>query len=282
MQLLEREDARLKPFDEVKAALATEGRKQAVNDRLQAMADKAHADLVKNPLGAEGIAKQYSGDFYHVDGAGPNDPIPGVGLSAELGNAVGTLAKGGVSSVIAVPGNKLVMAAVRDIIAARPAQLNEVESQVRGAVTGQKMQEMAKQKAKEIGDRVKGGADLAALAKELGTTVKSTPEFGPDGQAEGIGSAQYLSEAFTRKVGDVIGPLSISDQTFVVKVTAKSEADMSRLPAEREGLVTSLKSKKAGERRELFEDGLVQELIREGKLKRNDDVIKKLVSGFRS
>ena len=282
LQLLEREDARLKPFDEVKGALAVEGHKQAVVDRLQLMADKAHTDFVKNPLGGEGIAKQYSGDYYRVDAAGANDPIPGVGLSAELGNAVGLLAKGGVTPVIAVPGNKLVMAALRDIIAARPAQLNEVEAQVKETVIGQKMQEMAKQKEKEIGDRLKAGADLATLAKELGTAVKSTPEFGPDGQAEGIGSAQYLSDAFTRKIGDVIGPISISGQTFVVKLTAKSEADMSKLPPEREGLVTSLKSKKAGERRELFEDGLVQEMIREGKLKRNDAVIKRIVSGFRS
>ena len=179
-------------------------------------------------------------------------------------------------------GNKLVIAAVRDIIPARPALINEVEGQVREAVIGQKMQEMAKQKAKEIGDRVKAGADLATLAKELGTTVKSSPEFGPDGQAEGIGSAQYLTDAFTHKVGDLIGPVSISDQTFVLRVAAKTEADMSRLPSERDGIVTSLKAKKSGERRELFEDGLVQEMIREGKLKRNDDVIKRLISGFRS
>ena len=56
---------------------------------------------------------------------------------------------------------------------------------------------------------------------------------------------------------------------------------MSKLPAERETLVLSLKRKKAAERKELFEDGLLTQLIREGKVKKNQDAINRVVQGYR-
>jgi hypothetical protein len=57
---------------------------------------------------------------------------------------------------------------------------------------------------------------------------------------------------------------------------------MSRLAAERENLRMSLKRQKALSRKELFEDGLVTELIREGKVKRYDSAIQRLRQSYRS
>ena len=68
---------------------------------------------------------------------------------------------------------------------------------------------------------------------------------------------------------------------FLVRVAGKTEADMSKLPAEREGIVTALKAKKSRERQELFEDGLVTQLIKDGKIKKNEDAIKKLAASYR-
>ena len=46
------------------------------------------------------------------------------------------------------------------------------------------------------------------------------------------------------------------------------------------GIVLALKQKKAQERKELFEDGLMTQLIKEGKVKKNQDTIKRLVTSY--
>jgi hypothetical protein len=56
---------------------------------------------------------------------------------------------------------------------------------------------------------------------------------------------------------------------------------MGQLAAKREELLLSLKQKKAGARKELFEDGLLTQLIREGKVRKNQDTINRVVQGYR-
>ena len=47
-------------------------------------------------------------------------------------------------------------------------------------------------------------------------------------------------------------------------------------------LVQELKQKKAGERRELFYDSILAQLIKEGKVKKHNDTIKRLVASYRA
>ena len=56
---------------------------------------------------------------------------------------------------------------------------------------------------------------------------------------------------------------------------------MSKLPAERESIVLALKRKHAQERKEMFEDGLMAELIKQGKVKKYQDTITRIVQGYR-
>ena len=100
--------------------------------------------------------------------------------------------------------------------------------------------------------------------------------------AEGIGASSYVLEAFSKPVGSVLGPIQAAENFFIVKVTGRTEADMSKLPAERDALATQIKRKKAGERKELFEDGVVAALIREGKLKVNERAVQRLVGAYRT
>ncbi len=58
VQLLDKEQARLRPFEEVKDELAEERRRQFVYDRMQSLADQARAELVKAPLRGEALARR--------------------------------------------------------------------------------------------------------------------------------------------------------------------------------------------------------------------------------
>jgi hypothetical protein len=68
----------------------------------------------------------------------------------------------------------------------------------------------------------------------------------------------------------------------VVKVVEHVEPDMSKLPAERAAIRDQIKSQKAQQRDQLFEAGLKERLIKEGKIKIHQDVINRLIAGYRS
>ena len=124
-------------------------------------------------------------------------------------------------------------------------------------------------------------ADLKKLAQSTGGEFKTAPAFGRDGAAEGIGGAQFLAEAFVKPVGSVFGPIQVSGSFFIVKVIERTEADMSKLPAERDALLLQIKRRKAAERKDLFEDGIVEALIREGKVKIHENAVRRLVAAYR-
>lgn len=126
------------------------------------------------------------------------------------------------------------------------------------------------------------GGDLHAAAKTLGLEVKTTDFFSRDGAAEGIGPARSLADAFAKPDGSIIGPVSISGQTVVGKVVGRQEPDMSKLPEQRQAIVTQLKQRKAQEIAPLLQDSIMSRLIQQGKVKKHQDVINRIVARYRS
>lgn len=282
VQVTEREDARVKPFEEVKAELATESKKQLVFDRMQSSIEQARAALVKSPSSGAQIAQQFNLNHYVVQNAGSADPVQEIGISAEFAGSIFALQKGGVTPAVTAPGNKVAIGVLTGISPSRGAELAEVADQIREQVTEVKAREMLAAKSAEVARSMsEAGVDLAKLAKSLGGELKTTAEFGRDGAAEGIGDAAYFADAFVKPVGTIIGPVTMPEQVVIARVSAKVEADMSKLAAEREGMVSALKGRKSQERKDLFEDGLVHRLVEQGKIKINTEAIKKLQNSYR-
>jgi peptidyl-prolyl cis-trans isomerase D len=283
VQVTEREEARVKPFDEVKAELATESKRRLVFERMQSSIEQARAALVKSPSSGAQIAQQFNLNHYVVQNAGSGDPIQEIGINAEFAGSMFGLQKGGVTPAVTAPGNKVAIGVLTGITASRGAELAEVADQVREQVTELKARELLTAKSAELARSAgEAGADLAKLAKALGGELKTTPEFGRDGAAEGLGEAAYFAEAFVKPVGSIVGPVTMPGQVVITRVAAKVEADMAKLAAEREGMVSALKGRKSQERKDLFEDGLVHRLVEQGKVKINTEAIKKLQNSYRS
>jgi len=94
LQVLEKEHAKLKPFEEVKAELATERKREAVFARMQSSIDQARAELAKNPKNGAEIASKFNLAFADVQGASKGQPIPEVGVNADLDATVASLKVG--------------------------------------------------------------------------------------------------------------------------------------------------------------------------------------------
>lgn len=284
IQTLEKEDAKLKAFDEVKENLQKERVKEQVYDRMTQIGDQARAALAKNPAGAEQLAQQLNIRFVKVDQHGRGTPFPEAGGSQELDDAISELKKpGDVTEVVQTQGNKLVIAVLDQIHPARQAELKEVEDQIRTTIRNERAQRLLAERSTSLMERVKGnGGDLTKAIAGMGLEVKKTPEFGRDGQAEGIGAANYLDEAFRRDPGSVFGPVNVGGANFVCRVVSKSPADMSKLNDQRFDILLKLKGQKAQLRRDLFEDGLLQHLKNTGVVKIHQDTLKRLVDSYKN
>jgi peptidyl-prolyl cis-trans isomerase D len=282
LQVTEKQEARVQPFEEVKSQLMAEVRAQLLNEAVQKKADEVRAALVKAPKQAAEIAQKNGLFFANVDKAPPGEPLPVIGTSPEIDSALQNLRPGEVTPVVTLPGNRLAIAVLNEITPGRDAELAEVEARVRERVIDQKSQLLAEQKAKEAGEKLKSNPEqFEAIAKSLGLEISSPPPFGHNEAVEGLGSSAYVEEAFRKPVGSVLGPINVTGRQVIYKVTARTEPDPTRMAAERENIQMDLKQKRAVERRDLFYDSVLTRLIKEGKVKIYRDAIQRLVAGAR-
>jgi peptidyl-prolyl cis-trans isomerase D len=276
------EQARLRPFEEVKTELTAELVRAQVFDKMQSLADQIRSTLVRSRDEAEKLAVANGIHPVKAENVAAGDPIQEVGVNQQFSEAVSGLPKNGVTPVVQIGENKLVVAQVLDIVPARPAQLADVEKQVREGVLAQKAYQMAQDKIADATQKIKTSNDLAALAKQYGADYKTSDLVNREGAITGLGAASSIDAAFSKNVGDVVGPLMTGNGTFFVKVVEKVPADLTQLAAVRDQMLQTLKQRRAQERIELFRDGIVQALIRQKKVKIYEDNVKRLVASYAS
>jgi peptidyl-prolyl cis-trans isomerase D len=283
VQVMQHDPARVKPFEEVKGELASNLKKQRVNDIMQQIMDKAQAELQKDPAHPEKVASEYNMQLIRADNAEPGKPLPEVGSNPDFDSAISAAKKGEVTQPVALADNKVALAVVADVIPSHPSAFDEVKDQVRDAIMQNRVTARVQFHAKELMDKAASmGGDLAAAAKSMGLDVKTTDEFARNGSVEGLGSASYLLDGFVRPDGAVFGPISLPDGTIVAKVINHVAPDPAKLAEQRAQIRDDIKSQKARDRNQLFEAGMREELIRQGKIKLHQDVINRLVANYRA
>jgi len=280
IQVLEKQPPRLRTLDEVKAQIVTNLRNQSVFDRMQDLADQAHAQLVKAPKDAQQIAAKLNLSFVADPVYLPGNPLPALGKDQQVGATLMSLKPGEVSQVMQA-GNKLVVLTLIANNPPHPAELSEVEAGVRKAYLSLRANEMVKAESAKAAELLKQNGDINAAAKAVGAEVKSTDFFGRTGAAQGIGSAALLTNAFDKPVGAIIGPLTVTNQTIVAKIVDRQGIDMSKLAQDRDNVVLQLKSRKASDRQLLLQDSILTDLIRRGKVKKHQAVIDRLIAQYR-
>jgi peptidyl-prolyl cis-trans isomerase D len=280
IQVTEKQPARLKPFDEVKASLADELKKEGIADKTQMIADQVRAALATSPGSAEEVAKKFGGELVTVPEGMAGQPIPTIGVSQEIDSTLGPMKPNEVSPVVPLSGDRLAVVVLKSRTPARLATFDEVKDQVRATFIQQKSQEIADQKAKEAAEKLRQGEDMEKVAKLYKQEVVTSSLFGSSDSVEGMGLATYVADAFTKPVGTILGPTPINGKDFISKVLEQVKADTGALAAQRDQIVQGLKKQKATTQLELLEDSVVSQLIQEGKLKRNDKAINDLAASY--
>lgn len=281
IQVMEKDPAKLKSFEEVKDELAKEVRAQSVSDKMQTMGDQLHAELVKAPKSAAEIAKKYNAEVITMPSAAAGEAIPGLGVNPEIDQSLSTMKVNDVSPLVNLPNNRLAVAVLDSRTPGRPAEFNEVQAQIRDKMTNDRAAQIAGDRAKDIAERVKKGEDIAKIAKSMQLDVTNSSMFGRVDSIDGLGPAATLEDAFSAPVGGVLGPLMIQGRNIVARVSEKAPADMAALPVEHDSILQNLKQKKAQDRVALLQDGILEKLTNEGKVVVNRKEIQNLVASLR-
>ena len=276
------EQAHLQPFEAVRGPLFADFMNQAGAKGMEKLADQAVAELHKDPLHPEKAAEALGTTVIRVDNFQAGDPVPGLGVSKELSDAVAPLRKGEMTAgPVVLTGNKVVVASVTDYQPAHQASLEEAKADVRNKASQEKLQGILNKKVAELLAKAQSmGGDLGKAAKEMGLEVKTSDDVNRNAAIEGVGTASSLADAFTKPVGSLIGPVSVPGGRVVAKVDAQIPADLSALPAQTAVIRDQLKQQKIKDRSAMFEDGLKKRLEAQGKLKIHQDVITRLVQSY--
>jgi peptidyl-prolyl cis-trans isomerase D len=277
----EKESARVKPFEEVKAQLAAEVKKQRITEKMQTTADQVHDALAKSPGSAAEIAQKFGVELATVTNATAGSPVPTLGSVPEIDNALAQMKPNDVTPVLTLPANRLVVAVLKDKTAARPAIFDEVADKVKDRMLTDRSTTLAHSKSREAAEKLRGGEDIDKVAKGMKLEVNSPAQFGPADSVEGLGQAVYVKEAFTKGVGAVVGPLDVMGRDIVYQVAAKTPADMAAFAAEKETIRGTIRQQRANERLNLFMDSVTTKLRAEGKLKVNNDLVLKLAQALK-
>ncbi len=283
LQLMERQEARLRPFEEAKIELVAETQRQVVYDKMQRNADSLRTELMKSGDNLQNKAAEFGASALRVTGIAPGDTnFPAIGESPELSAQIAGLKQGEVTSIVQAPDNRLAMAYVTAVQPERQAALEDSTAQIRSQIAARKTAEMLRTRSNEIRTKAQGGASLKALATEYKAEFKTSAPFNRNGAAEGLGSGELLADAFNKPVGYVPNVIGTNGDLFIARVTETIPASLEKLAQDREAIVTRIRQQRDRERIELFQDGLVEKLTKEGKVKIYQDNMQRLLNSFRT
>lgn len=281
IQVLEKDPAKLKPFEDVKDQLAKEVRDQSVTDKMQMLGDQMHAALVQSPKSPEEVAKKFGAEVFTMSSVADGAPIPTLGVNPEIDNALVGMKPDQVSDLLYLANNRVAVAILNGRTPGRPSEFNEVQAQIRDKLVTEKSSQIAADRAKEAAERLKKGEDINKIAKSMNLEVTTSSMFGRADSVEGLGPAAALGDVFATPAGGVLGPIPVQGRSIVAKVTDKADADLTSLPVEHDTLLAQLKQKKAQDRASLLMDGILAQLTSEGKVKVNQKEIQNLVASLR-
>jgi peptidyl-prolyl cis-trans isomerase D len=270
----DKQEAHLKTLDEVKAeiepVLKHQKGQQIAQQRADSLLKQARAQGLDAAAAAQGVPVITS-DFF-----ARKDMLPGLGPAPQFMDAVFGEAENAPPDM-APASQGIVVFQLTGVKPASTPTFEEIRSRVEDEFKNERSSVLLSQKIQELSDRAKAEHDLKRAAKELGATVKTSDFVLPDGQVPDVGSMSgQASVAFTMKPGEISGPINSGANGVVLEVLANQQPTDADFAAKRDQLRDQLLLGKQQERFGLFVSSLVDEMMKSGKIKRNEEEIKAL------
>lgn len=278
IKVLDRQTAHTKSLDEVRASILATLTQQKVTALENDISDKmAAAVRQSNRQPIETIAKELDLETGVTPLVGVSDPVGNLGNSSELRETLFALHEGEVCAPIAIDRGYVILS-VNQIVPAHQGTLAEVRDRVLADYRAEKSQELAHERAEALAARVKQGEPLDKAAKSLGLETKTTDPFSRTDQIPGLGTPRDLEAAFNMSVGQSSPATSLGGNWIVYQVKAKQGVDPQAFAKAEKGLEQQVLQEKQSLAFEAFRNSLEARMRKEGKLKINSEILKRLTN----
>ncbi len=278
IKVMEHEAARTQSFEEVRGSILPVLAGEKADRQSGDLADQIAAAVRRsNRQPLDDIAKQFKMTLGETRPMSATDPVPELGTSPEVREAIFRLREGELSSPIRTDRGYIVLT-VKEVQRAHPGGLAEVREKVAADFRRERAVELAKTQAEELAKRGQLGESLATAAKAIGFGLKTSDAFPRTGSVPGAGSARQFLSAFTLAVGQTAPPVSLGANWMVFRVVEREEAKPEEFEKQRKDLEQQVLQSKRGLAYEAFRSALEDRMKREGKLKIMQDNLRRLGS----
>ncbi len=221
IQTEEKQTAHTRPFDEVKPQILAALTQQKEQAAQQAYAGQLAGEAKKSGLQATAAAHHLTlqtTDFVQQDAV-----VPGVADASKLLTAAFAATKG-AAPAMASTGDGFAVYQVQDVRAAHAPEFASYKDHILADYRTQQTPVLLEQKTTQLADKAHAANDLAAAAKELGATIKTSDLVGRDGQVPDVGAiATTAPQLFTLSPGQISGPIRGDRTGVVAKLDDKQE-----------------------------------------------------------
>jgi peptidyl-prolyl cis-trans isomerase D len=271
-----KQQARLKPLDEVKSQIEPLLKQQQVSGEVQKLADSVQA--LARTAGLDKAASEKGLLVITTDFISQTDPLPGVGNAKDLESALFTAKKNDPPGT-APTSQGYAIYQVTDIQPPQTPAFEQIKAQVEQEFKQQRAQALLAQKTQELSDRAHAAHDLKKAAKELGATVKTSDLVDSNAQVPEIGPMNGAAAvAFSMKPGEISGPLQGGPNGVVLNVLEVQKPSPEEVKQNWDKAKETLLEQKRTEFEGLYVQGLRDQLEKEGKIKINKAEMERLSS----
>lgn len=278
IKMMEREEARTRSLEEVRGAIIPILAGQMAEEKAATLTDQMAAAVRQSsraPL--EDIARQFNLQLGTVPPVGAADPLGPLGTSNEVRDFLFSAQKGEDSTPLRLDRGSVIVR-VTEIQPAHQAALPEVRSKVESDFRAEKSTGLASQRAQELAKRVQGGEALSAAAKALGLETQTSEFLARSETVAGLTPMRKLPGAYSLQVGQSSTAVSLGSNWLVFRVLDRQEPNPEELAKQQDQIQKQIVQNKQQLAFQAFQESLRQRLVSEGKLKINDQVLKRLTN----
>jgi peptidyl-prolyl cis-trans isomerase D len=279
IKLLDREDARTRTLDEVKPSIVPILAAQMADQKAAEITDRMAAAVrqsSRTPI--EEIAKQFNLQVGTVPPVAATDPLGPLGMGNEPRDFIFNARQGEDSAPLHVDRGTVILS-LTEIQPARQATLAEVRAKVELDYRGEQSTALAKKDVDELYKRVQGGEALPAAAKAMGFEVQTSEFLSQNESLAGLAPMRKLVLAFSLPVGQTAPPLNQALNWLLYRVVERQEPNPDDLAKQKADIERQLVAQKQQMAFDAFQESLRQRMLREGKLRVNEQVVRRLSTG---
>ena len=255
--------------DQIRAAVTAQKRQSGLEQGARNLEIQARSG------GLQKVAADQGTQVFHSGFIAPTDVLPGVNYAPELLQAVFSAKPKSAPQAMATR-QAVVLFVLDEVKPPAEPDFAKLRDRVERDFKSERTRQLVVDRSRELADKARAQHDLAKIAKEMNATLKTSELVGPNDQVPDIGSMQG-SAAFQLKQGEIGGPVAQGNKSIVFSVLEKQEPSMDEFPQKKDSVRETMLGRKRDELVRLYTASLVDRLEKEGKIKKYDKEIDRLL-----